>query len=135
MNFRQSHIAAGLVCLLVFIAAFLPWATVDTAIGSVSASGTDGDGVITLLLAIIAVAAVGASAVGLRLSEGIAGVMGIAIALIGIVDWSDVAGVVDAQGLASVSVGAGLVLTTLGGVALVLCAVWMRKDRLSKAAD
>ena len=61
--------------------------------------------------------------------------MGIAIALIGIVDWSDVAGVVDAPGLASVSVGAGLVLTTLGGVALVLCAVWMRKDRLSKAAD
>lgn len=132
MNFRQSHIAAGVVCLLIFIAAFLPWATVDTAIGSVSASGTDGDGVITLILAILAGIAVAASAKRLRFSEGVAGVLGIVVALIGIVDWSDVAGVAGASGLASVSVGAGLVLTTLGGVALVICAVWMLTQRRSR---
>ena len=54
-----------------------------------------------------------------------AAVLGAIIALIGILDWANVEGVAGTDSdFASISVGAGLVLTALAGFALVAGSVW-----------
>ena len=50
MKVQPAHILAAVSSVMVIFAALLPWATVDSAIGEIGVSGTDGDGVITLVL-------------------------------------------------------------------------------------
>jgi hypothetical protein len=49
VNGRLIAIAGA---ILVIIGSLLPWATVDTPFGSVSKNGTEGDGVISLILGV-----------------------------------------------------------------------------------
>ncbi len=126
MTIRPAHILTAISSILVIIAALLPWAKVDTAIGSKSVSGIEGDGIITLVLGIGALAAIAVSAYGKRWGAVIATILGGIVAIVGIIDWADVGGVTASvdTGFASVSVGAGLVLTAIGGVALTVTSLW-----------
>ena len=111
---RPQHMMAGIAGVIVFIAAFLPWATSDIGPASASASGIDGDGAITLTMALIALGGAGISLVRHRSGWTLTLAMGLLIALIGVIDMANVGG---NDGM---SIGAGLVLTALGGIALAL---------------
>lgn len=100
--------------MVVAIAAFLPWASVF----GISASGLDGDGVITLALAVVGlvILAVTAGVVGGartagRVSQIVLLVFAAAIVLIGIVDMSGAAAI-------------GIYLTLFGGIAWAAGAGW-----------
>jgi hypothetical protein len=119
---------------LAAVAAVLPWATVFTR----SFPGTDGDGVLVILCAIVLAAC--ALVIGLgygRLWASItACVFAVFITLIGLVDLANVSNVVrsiDAGFLSgSVSVGAGLWLTTAVGMVamgLSITAIVRRRPR------
>ena len=118
---KVPHIIAGAACVMIVIAAFLPWATVL----GLGVSGIEGDGVLTLVLGVMATAAVAASAFWQRCRWAAvpAAIMGVAVAGIGVYDWSNVAE--EARGVGGLaSVGVGLVLTTIAGVILVPASVW-----------
>ncbi|GEE02480.1 hypothetical protein nbrc107696_29260 [Gordonia spumicola] len=114
--------------VVLLIAAFLPWASVEAGPFSQTVSGTtDGrDGVFTLVLALIAGGIAGSAVFltakqpALPLAAGIGAVVaGVISALIAIIDIVDIQGNAP-SGLAdvSVSVGFGLWLTLLAAVVL-----------------
>jgi len=125
----NGHVAGGLVCgfgaLTALIGSVSPWATVTAPfIGKVSVNGTDGDGVITLILAIAA----GGCALGIAAaaSHGWFGMgaiaAGLTITVIAAVDLNNLQSVVEeAEAISgSISVGGGLIATLAGGIITVV---------------
>jgi len=119
---------SGVAILVVALAAFLPW----VSILGISASGIEGDGVITLVLA-LAGAVILAMTTGLMGTERTAGrasqivmlVLAAVTALIGLLDMNGAAAI-------------GLYLTLLGGIAWVVGAFWqlnLTKQVHTPAAD
>lgn len=98
----------------VFIGAFLPWASV----GAFSKAGTDGDGVLTLLLSI---GAAGFGVPGIRGGKKgllIGSLVCAALALvIGGIDMADIGSMTDAPFGLEVKIGGGLYLTVAGAIA------------------
>ena len=120
---KVPHIVAWAASTMVVIAAFLPWAT---ALG-VGVAGIEGDGVITLVLGVMAAAAIAAGAFWKRWAAIPAAVIGVAVAGIGVYDWVQIEteetfNVVGLRGV--VSVGVGLYLTAIAGVVLALAGAW-----------
>lgn len=123
---------------VVAVGALLPWVTVDAGLVSASKAGTDGDGVITLLLAIV----VG----GLLLAKWKAGigravliaslVLAAIVLAIAIYDSIDIASAVDESELVEVraSIGIGLWLTLLGAAAMIAGAIWELRSPTPSAA-
>ena len=117
-------------CALGIIGAFLVWATVSVGPVSIDVKGTDSgkDGTITLILSIIAIAAI-------WFIEKKPWIVWIALAaavlflLVGIYDTIDIMGQ-DGDG-AEVKVGMGLWLTDLGGI-IATAVVGMLKMNASK---
>jgi Protein of unknown function (DUF2510) len=113
--------AAGVV-----LGSLLPWAKVTAPfIGTVTVSGTDGDGVLTLLGAVVA-AGLAVLGFGARRSRGaligtlVVGLLVAAVAVIDMVDVSD--RIADAEGgdlPVQASIGIGLWVTLLGALAVV----------------
>jgi hypothetical protein len=103
---------------VIVIAAMMPWAT----FGPFTVSGTNGDGGITLVLGLIAAAGgiwrgLSQRPSGGQIAVGVTNlVLGSVVALIGLVDAGDVSDVA--------TIGSGLVLTILGGMALAGTAVF-----------
>ncbi len=118
IQYREQIVAIAGGALAV-LAAFLPWAT--AANGLLSKSGIDGDGAITLLLG--TVGALAAWQAGRLI--WVAVICGALVALIGVVDYIDIAGET------LVSAGAGLILTIIAGVALFAGALttWDKQRR------
>jgi hypothetical protein len=120
---------SGVAILVVGLAAFLPW----VSIFGISAIGIEGDGVLTLVLAI-------AGAVILAFTTGLVGsprtpgrasqitllVLAALVALIGLLDMNGAAAI-------------GLYLTLLGGIAWVVGAAWQlslsKQAHASRAED
>lgn len=116
----RSNMVVVIGAIVVVLGSFLSWASVSAGGQSVSFSGTGegGDGVLTLILAL----ATGAAAIflmGRGRARMISIVVGAAlILLIAIINISDVSSVGDQfGGLADVSIGIGLWLVLIGGVA------------------
>ncbi len=107
-----QRISAGAI-LVVALAAFLPW----VSIFGISALGIEGDGVITLLLA-LAGGAVLAMTSGLVKAKSL-GRKG-EIALVVLAALVALIGLLDMNGAAAI----GLYLTLFGGVAWAVAAVW-----------
>lgn len=109
------------VCVVIIIAANLPWASLG---GLVSVAGTDGgrDGWITLVIAVIvgvvaAVSAIIRKSSRIHLSAGIVAVIGgLLVTLIGIIDIADTSD----KGL---DVGIGLTLTLIFGIILLVAGI------------
>lgn len=111
-------IVAG-AALLVLLGSLLPWATVDTGFGSISVRGTEGDGVLTLLLALAGGAAAVAVVMARKPMAAIGGIVAGGLALlIGAYDFIDLARVSGGGGLVEASVGFGLWLVLLGSLAM-----------------
>ncbi len=117
MNFSRLTVPqriSAVSILVVVLAAFLPWASIF----GVSAIGLEGDGVITLVLAVV-------GGIVLALTTGVIGklkspgrwsqisllVLAVVVALIGLMDMNGAAAM-------------GLYLTLFGGVAWVVGSVW-----------
>lgn len=126
MNFGRLTVpqrVSGLAILVVALGAFLPW----VSIFGISKIGIEGDGVITLVLAV-------AGAVILAMTTGLVGsartpsrksqiallVLAVLVALIGLLDMNGAAAI-------------GLYLTLFGGIAWVVGAVWQLS--LTRKAD
>jgi hypothetical protein len=126
MNFGRVTVpqrVSGVAILVVVLGAFLPW----VSIFGISKIGIEGDGVITLVLAV-------AGAVILAMTTGLVGsartpgrtsqiallVLAVLVALIGLLDMNGAAAI-------------GLYLTLFGGIAWVVGAVWQLS--LTKKAD
>lgn len=105
---------SGVSILVVALGAFLPW----VSIFGISKIGIEGDGVITLVLAVVA-AIILVATTGLIGSERTPGrassitllVLAVLVALIGLIDMNGAAAI-------------GLYLTLFGGIAWVVGAVW-----------
>ena len=125
IRIRPAHIIASLAGVTVFIAAFLPWATVELGFMSVSQSGIEADdGIATLVLALAALGGVALSIYGRTWGGLLPMIAGVLITIIGIYDWFNVDRNTDADTADLVSVGAGLVLTTIGGMILTGAGAW-----------
>jgi hypothetical protein len=113
-------VVAGVGVALVIVGAFMPW----VKLSFISASGTDGDGVLTLIIA-----AVAGGLIFLGLSRGVAiqatiigaGALICILAVYNMVDISGQDSEVGLEGLFSenVSIGEGLYMTLVGGIAIV----------------
>ena len=123
---------AGVAALLVFIGSFLPWVTASVPLlGNISISGTEGgrDGVLTVILATISLLALGVLFVsnGWRRIKPVSILillLGLAITSIGGYDYAEIQKEFfdDPEVAAFVSVGIGLYMVLIGGVALTGCA-------------
>ena len=115
---RGRKFAAGGIGLTT-IGAFLPWVKVQTFGGTVTKAGIDGDGSITLALAIVAGIALllGRGKPWTRRSRGLVVVLGLLVALLGTLYLVDPLWGVDASNNAQdlASRGSGLYLTAIGG--------------------
>jgi hypothetical protein len=120
---------------LVLLGSFLPWATVKTAVlsspASLSVSGTDGDGVITLVLGLVIVG-IGlvclTSRPRLWLVSLIAGCAAALVAVIDIVDVGNRVGEIESDYLHA-SVGVGLWVVLVGAIIAVVGAWFLRTGR------
>jgi hypothetical protein len=118
-------------CALAIIGAFLVWGTVTAGPFSVDIKGTDSgkDGSITLILAIIAAAAIWF--IGKKpWVIWVALAAAVLFLLVGIYDTLDIMGTSE-EGGAEVKVGIGLWMTDLGGI-IATAAVAMLKMNASK---
>jgi hypothetical protein len=117
---------SAIAMIVVVIAAFLPWASVL----GISASGVEGDGIITLVLAIAgaAVLVFSTGLIGRPRTPGKASqitllVLAVLIALVGLLDMSGFAAI-------------GLYLTFFAGIAWVVGAIWqLAQGRQLRAAQ
>ena len=130
----------GVGALLAIIGTFLPWASVATVFGKVSFSGIEGDGsdgIVVLILGIIAGITTAAFAAKRQLWVNfVTMLLGIAIAAIGIIDTIDVERLADDSDAAGlVSAGAGLYLVMIGGVILTLIAARNMFNRRRPPSD
>ena len=124
-RFSTPQRVSGIAIIVVALAAFLPW----VSLFGISISGIRGDGVITLILALLGAAAL-ATRTGIldqvKITEK-AGlitsiVLAVLVALIGLFDMNGAAAI-------------GLYLTLFGGIAWVVGAVWELKDTNEMAAS
>lgn len=95
--------------LMVIAGAFLPWAISSV----ITVKGTDGDGTITLALAILSILFLLIK----KIPAWIASILGAIVVTVGFIDYSQVK---EAVLLDSGSVGIGLYLTILGSLVLIL---------------
>lgn len=119
---------SGVAILVVALAAFLPW----VSLFGISVSGIEGDGVITLVLALagavvlaLTTGVVGGSRTPGRASQIILLVLAVLVALVGLFDMNGAAAV-------------GLYLTLFGGIAWVVGAIWqltLKKQAATTPAD
>ena len=115
---QVPHLIAGIASIVVVIAAFLPWATLfGLSVSGINADAT-GDGIITLILGVVALSGIVVSAYGRRWAAILAAILGAAVTAVGIYDWVEIS---DATLL---SVGVGVYLTTFAGIVLVLAGAW-----------
>ena len=106
--------------LVVVIGSFLAWATVSAGGISVSASGMDGDGVITLVVGLAAAAmALFLKDRGRNIGVAIAGGIIVLVAIIDIADVNRALGEFPGGGVEA-SVGIGLWLVLLGGITVLV---------------
>ena len=129
-NVQAAVLAAAGAAFLVFIGALLPWVKVSAPLlGQVSKSGMEdgSDGLYTLLISLVVLAAVAWDFLGNGLRRRtyiVVAVLGAIIAVIAAVDMNDVGSRREAlspesSALVTVSIGEGLYLTLIGGLALV----------------
>jgi MYXO-CTERM domain-containing protein len=132
---RLPHVFGLCLVGLAVLAAFLPWVEASAGIFSVSKNGIEGDGIITLVAALVVGAVILGSAyqaIDDRTTAAAAMTGGGLIAGIGIYDWINVenkAGEIESS-LVSVSAGVGLVLTVVAGLAILgvgLLGFWQRR--------
>ena len=126
MNFGRLTVpqrVSGIAILVVALGAFLPWVSVL----GISVNGIEGDGIITLVLAIAGGATLAATT-GLVGPERTQGRI-TQIALIVLAAIVTLIGIVDMNGAAAI----GLYLTLFGGIAWVVGASWQLK--LSKDTE
>lgn len=118
--------AAG-AALISFIGSFMPWGKVSVPFyGTVTVSGTDGDGIITMFLSLIVIGGIAAYLFVEQLAQkwwrGIPVIaIGAILLLISIIDWASIgskAGDFD-EDVVNVSVGAGLILILLASIAII----------------
>jgi hypothetical protein len=117
-RFSTPQRISGIAIVVVALAAFLPW----VSIFGISVSGIRGDGVITLVLAIVGGAAL-AVRVGLLDQVKVPSTVGLVVSLV-CAALVSLVGFVDMNGAAAI----GLYLTLLGGIAWVVGAAWELKD-------
>ncbi|MEZ5406577.1 MAG: hypothetical protein R2761_01040 [Acidimicrobiales bacterium] len=130
-------IIAG-AALLVLLGSLLPWATIDTGFGSFSVRGTEGDGVLTLLLALAGGAAAVAVVMARKPMAAIGGIVagGLSLLIAGY-DFLDLARVSGGGGLVEAHVGFGLWLVLLGSLAMTgasIAILVLNKEQSSGAA-
>jgi hypothetical protein len=116
---------------IVLVGSLLPWATARTVLGDVSINGTEGDGVLTLILALVAGAITVAVIVGKRPGMWAYVVLLIAAVLtafIGVYDLVDVSRTVG-DDYAHISTGAGLWLVALASLVLLGGGVQLTRSR------
>lgn len=111
-----------------FIGAFLPWATV----GALSVAGTDGDGVLTLILG-IAAGALGVSGIrkgkkGLLIGSLVCAAL---IAIIAGIDIADINSLADGPFGLTAKPGGGIILTLVAGIAGAVGSVLALRQRSS----
>jgi hypothetical protein len=138
MPMRYVWVVVGGV-IAVIVGAFLPWVTASAAfVGTITRVGTDGDGKITLALAlaagIVALVALRQRAAPQVWALAVVGVLAIVIAGIGIYDWNDIRQAVndlspEEQRLITASVGSGVYVTVAGAVAMFIGCVLGNADR------
>lgn len=115
--------AAGIA--LVVIGAFMPWVTVDTFLGQTSLSGTDGDGVITFTLGVVAAFLLLWTHFRPSLIRGvIIAVIGGLVVLIMMQKITDIGALIADANLADqASIGIGIYVSLLGGIAMLAGAI------------
>ena len=109
----------------------MPWVTINTAFGSISLNGTEGDGVITLVVGIIiGILVLTKKCLALVIISAIT-------AAVLVYDFFNVSNSIDIDSdFASVSVGWGLIVATLSGIAAVVgSALMMQIQRAEKKTD
>lgn len=119
MTDKQYALLALVGGIVAAIGSLLPWATIRSGFGSIDITGTNGDGVITLALGVI-VAGLGFARFGGQ-STGIvrnaASLLGLAIALVGVYDYTNLAsriGEIQSDYVSGVA-GVGLYVVIVGG--------------------
>lgn len=109
---QQQKIVVGTGAVLMVLGSFMPWATA----GIFSVAGTDGDGVITLVLGVLIGASMLQKVANLR-------VVGMAVVLVsavcGLIVISDGMDLGDAAGMGIFVVGVGAIVAAFGGIQIV----------------
>lgn len=120
-------LCAAAAALISLIGSFMPWGKVTVPFyGTITVSGTDGDGMLTMFLSLILIGGIAAYLFVEKLTKmwwrGIPVIaIGAVLLLISVMDWTDIgskAGQVD-KDVAQVSVGAGLILILLASIAII----------------
>ena len=122
---RKIWIGALVAAVLVLLGSFMPWASVSVFGQRMSVAGTEGDGIITLVLSLVAagalVAAVFASGSFVRHLHWVALGAGALIAIIPLITMSNLGSISrETGGIGSASLGFGAVLVLLAGIALAV---------------
>lgn len=135
LDLRTGHVAIVFICGVILFAAFLPWAWASFEEISVSKRGIEGDGLFTLILASIVAGAQGLNIygrIGCRPAAAVALICGMLVSAIGVVDWIDIE---DREAMIiSMSVGSGLVITTLAGFALTATGYFSHRGHFAVAS-
>ena len=120
-------VCAAAAALVSFIGSFMPWGKVTVPLyGTITVSGTDGDGILTMFLSLIVIGGIAAYLFVEQLTQkwwrGIPVIaIGAILLLISIIDWASIgskAGDFD-EDVVNVSVGAGLILILLASIAII----------------
>ena len=132
---RPEHWVAVGAGVVAFAAPFLEWASVDSRSVSESLTGIESsDGIIALVSGLVALGGVALHVAGRRIIGGLLVLLlGGLVALVGIVDWSGVSDLANSYAVLGIlagedleiSVGPGLVLTTIAGVVLMGTGIWL----------
>ncbi len=125
-------------CLMV-LGSLFPWAQVVSVFGTVTVNGTEGDGKITIVLGLV-VAVLGLLAIANRRAKlhilvPILGLVGGGIGLLDLLNASSKFESVASDGFVHPSIGIGLYLVILGGIATLVAALFGATNRSVPATN
>lgn len=116
-------------CMMAFLGSLLPWMTAQTMFGEMSVAGTDGDGVLTIILAVVG----GVLMYRTSKKHVVAGVivcgLGLVVSIFNMVQVNSK--VQDAPDGIIASIGVGLYLCLIGFAMSTIIGLGMQRDKVN----
>jgi hypothetical protein len=123
MTRKYAESLCAISSIIGFIGAFLPWATVTSTFGSITYFGINGDGLITIILSIIALGLLYRSIKSTKKKFSYIGIVvtGFLILIVSIPNFISVG--FSGTSLFGAVAGIGLYLTIIGGIGLIISGI------------
>lgn len=124
---KNNKLIALIACAVAVLGSFMPWVSAQTIFGTIDVAGTDGDGVITLILACVTAFLIYKGSKKMLIVGFITSGLGVIVSLYNVINVSNKINQNDEM---TASIGYGLYLCVIGFLVVVAMLTSLRKSHV-----